>query len=478
MDIVPCLARKYEFDEKENKYTFYLRSDVYFHDESCFLDGKGRKVVADDILFSFNRSYRECFEQFKNLFDFFICDTVRNEIAGMKSINDTVLEIRLNKPCVFFLKILTLKILSIVPHEAVDYYKENLRYHAVGTGPFVLKSWDRKEKILLTANKKYFEKDPDGNSLPYVDGIIFRYSCDRRTANFDMLNDKVDIMAENVENNKDLFEKDGKQIKNYREKMQVFRIKELKLNYFGFNINPRFQGNKNSPALNKYLRKAVHFAIDRKKLVSVFLNNFGVPVTNGFIPEFLYPALQTHLSSTDYFNIDSVKYYLANGGFPNGKGMPELFIHGTERTQLLLEYIQTQLKNAGMNVKIKIEPNDNYHSKIKSGPLPAFIRNWTYDFNDDYNLFCIFYSKNIPPMGFNYSGFENKLFDKLLDISSGDSENRFNLFNEMNKILMEELPVIPLYFKESVILVNNKVDGFEMNMLDFINFKNIRKIKN
>jgi peptide/nickel transport system substrate-binding protein len=479
MDIIPCIARRYEYDEKENKYTFYLRNDVYFHDDSCFLDGKGRKVKADDFIYSFNRAYKQCYEQIKNVFDFFICDTIKKELLGLRSLNDSVLEIRLQKPCVFFLKVLTLKIFSVIPHEALEFYKENILNHAVGTGPFILKKWDKKEKvILLKANKKYFEKDRDGFALPYADGVIFRYKCDRRNANLDMLNNKVDIMTENLENNNDLFEKDGSLQSNYAKIMTVHRNKELMLQYLGFLVNPNLDGSRNSPALNKNIRKAIHFAIDRNKLVTLLLNKSGLPVTNGFIPEFLYPALSANLHSVNYFNPDSAKYYLAKAGFPSGKGMPVLNIHGPDRTKNLLEYIQTELKNVGMNVKIKIEPNENFQSKIKLGLFPAFIRSWTYDYNDDYSLFSIFYSKNKPPFGFNYTWFYNKEFDKLFESSMGNSENRFNLFNNMNNILMDEMPVVPLYYKESIVLIHKNISGFQMNMLDFIDFRYIRKLEN
>jgi len=476
MNIIPCIARRYEFDEKENKYTFYLRTDVYFHDDSCFLDGKGRKVIADDFINSFNRAYNESYEQIKNVFDFFMRDTITKELLGLKSLSDSVLEIQLQKPCIFFLKLLTLKIFSVIPHEALEFYKDNFLYHAVGSGPFILKNWDRKENVLLLkANRKYFEKDPKGYVLPYADGLIFRYRCDRRNANLDILKNKVDVMSENVENNKDLFEKDGNLLEDYAKIMNVHRNKVLMLQYLGFLVNPELDGGKNSPALNKNIRKAVHFAIDRTKLVTIYLNKSGIPVTNGFMPEFLYPALSSNIHSVNYYNPDSAKYYLNKAGFPSGKGMPVLFIHGPERIKNLLEFIQSQLKNVGMNVKIKIEPNENFQMKIKLGILPAFIRSWTYDYNDDYNLFSVFYSKNKPPFGFNYTWFNNKEFDKLFETSAGNSENRFNLFNKMNKILMDEMPVVPLYYKESIVLVSKNITGFEMNMLDNMDFRFVRK---
>ncbi|HWY99202.1 MAG TPA: ABC transporter substrate-binding protein, partial [Bacteroidia bacterium] len=162
--IKPSIAKSWEIQNDGRLYVFHLRNDVYFQDDLVFSNGKGRKVVASDFVHSFFRLFDARVSDATTL----ISDVDRNApgtFQGFQALNDSTFQIYLKKPYAPFMSILTMKYFSVVPVEAIDKYGQDFGEHPIGTGPFRLKRWDRGNKLVLTRNENYFEKDAQGNSL-------------------------------------------------------------------------------------------------------------------------------------------------------------------------------------------------------------------------------------------------------------------------------------------------------------------------
>ena len=152
----PCIAKSWKISEDGLNYVFDLRTDVFFHDHDKFKDGKGRKVVAQDFVYSFKR-----------LIDSTVASTggwLFNDKVDksnpFESLNDATFRINLRTPFHPMLGLLTLQYCSVVPKEIVDFYGKDFRAHPVGTGPFKLVRWEESNVLVLTKNENCKNSDP------------------------------------------------------------------------------------------------------------------------------------------------------------------------------------------------------------------------------------------------------------------------------------------------------------------------------
>ena len=137
MNLVPMVAKSWDISEDGLIYTFHLRDDVRFHEDTCFM--QPRCVTAEDFVYSFNRVV----DKSLNSPGLWIFSSVKHDDDqyAFTSLDDTTFQIELLKPFPPFLGILSMTYASVVPHEAVEYYGDDFRSHPVGTGPFKFQYW-------------------------------------------------------------------------------------------------------------------------------------------------------------------------------------------------------------------------------------------------------------------------------------------------------------------------------------------------
>ncbi|MEW6774173.1 MAG: ABC transporter substrate-binding protein [Bacteroidota bacterium] len=474
LNVLPCIAKSWDIEDDGTKYIFHLRNDVYFHDDPCFPNGKGRKVTAYDFEFSFNRLLITPNSTAASLLAY-IDRSERTNYRPFQSINDSTFVIYLKQPYSVFLNILTMKYFSVIPYEAVDYYKKSFRTHAVGTGPFILKQWEEGNQLILIKNPNYFEKDKEGNPLPYLDAISISFMKDKETAFIEFLNGKLDLLSgADAINVNEVLDKNGNLNSTYASKCYLQKSSYLKTDYIGLLVDEKI--NKNSPLLKKPFRKALNYAIDRERLVKYFRNGIGMPALAGFIPKG-FKSFDTNVVKGYHYNSDKVKELLKEAGYPDGKGLPELTLHITEDYKEQASFLQSQWKEFNIPVKVQIEQPSVFRQATFLTQYEMFKKNWLADYIDEENFFSLFYSKNFAPIGFNYTHFKNIEFDLLYEKSlrTSDEKEKIKIYQEMDKIIIDEAPVIPLYYDEIVRLVSPKVKGLTVSPTNVLSLKCVRK---
>ncbi len=470
LQVEPSIAKSWSISDDEKTYTFILRNDVFFHESEFFPDKKTRKVIAADFVYSFNRLYDPKVSSAMSLLDNV------DKAKGFEAPNDTTFVITLKESFSPFLGILTMKYFSVVPKEIVTHFAEDFRKHPIGTGAFKFKMWEEGTQLVMLKNENYFEKIGE-EKLPFLDAVSVSFIKDKETGFMQFMKGDIDMISGlDAFTPGEVLDDKGKLKPFYAEKFNLQTQPYLKTDYLGFLIDEKEAAVKNNPILKRAIRRAINYAIDREKLIKHFRNSLGIPATAGFIPGGL-PSFNPQVVKGYTYNPDKARDLLLEAGFPDGKGLPEITLYSTETYLEMFEFIQGQLAEANIKIKIEVEKASVLTPAVANNEIPFFRKSWIGDYPDEENFMSLFYSKNFSPKGFNYTHYSNPVFDKMYEqarICLNDSLKK-SLYQKMDQMLMDDAPIVPLYYDEVVRLVSKKVDGLTTNPMNLLNLKRVRK---
>lgn len=463
----PALAHSWDFSEDGLTYTFHLRDDVNFHPSSYIRDST-RKVVANDFVYSFER----ILDPLVASPGVWIFDHL-SKSEPLTAVDDSTLIITLEEPFPPFLSILAMPYCAVVPREVVDHPDADFAHHPVGTGPFIFKMWSADEKLILRRNPNYFEKDASGTSLPYLDGISISFIKDKQSEFLEFLSGNLDFLSGVHPAYKDeLLTRSGTLNPNYQDRFLLITQPYLNTEYLGIRLSPD-QDDEVGPLMKKEVRQAINYGFDRKKMMKYLRNNLGYPATAGMIPL----GLQGHLpdSSGYYYDPDRARTLLEQAGYPGGKGIGVIPLTTTSDYLDLCEFIQFELGKIGLKVEINVSTGASFRNMVANANLPFFRASWIADYADAENYLALFYSGNHTPKGPNYTHFSSASYDSLYleAVICIDDIKRWQLYREMDAIIIEEAPVVPLFYDMVVRFVPDHIKGFRPNPMNNLVLKNV-----
>lgn len=476
----PLLAKSFEITDSGKTYTFNLRTDVYFHDDDCFPDKKGRKVTAQDFKYCYERVcnpkvktrglwvYRDKVVGAEEFAD--APGKVRG-ISGFIVLNDSTFQIKLIQPFAPFLSILTMPYGYVYPHEAVEFYNEEFGYHIVGTGPFKFVRWEYDKELVFEKNKNYWVKDNNGTHLPYLDGFKVLFIRSHETEFLDFRERKLEFEKPSIDIYSQITDENG----NLKPEYNFELVKQAYLNtvYLTTMMNPNMDGGKNNPlAENKKLRQALNYAIDREKIVKFVLRGKGTPGINGPLPKGM-PGFSEEVIGYKY-DKDKATKLLEEAGYPGGKGLNlKLVYHNDESQRELCETLQSQFKDIGVNIEIEEMLGAAHRTAQNEGKLTFWRANWGADYYDPENYYALFYSKNETPTGPNTTHYKNSLVDSLYEVALRltDFNERMKAYREIDKIIFEDSPWMIVYYNQYIYLFQDYVTGMYVDGLGIINLK-------
>jgi len=469
----PCIAKSWELSPDGKQYTFHLRSDVYFHDDPLFKNGKGRKAVAGDFVYSFGRLIDP---KVASSGSWIFSDKVDRKNA-FTAINDTTLLIKLKQPFPPLLSMLTAQYCSVVPHEVVDYYGRDFRQHPIGTGPFKFKYWKEGEVMVLLKNEKYWEKDKDGSTLPHLDAIRATFIGDKQTEFMEFISKKLDFLNDiDGSYRDDILTKSGKVTQKYKGKFILNTGPYLNTIYLGMLVDSSLAIVKSCPLRHLKIRQAINYAIDKQKMIKYLRNSMGTQGSAGFIPMGMpgFDAKEVHGYT---YNPEKARQLLKEAGYPDGKNLPEIVLHTTVSYRSLIEYVQGQLDRVGIKTSVEITQGASLRELVSKNGVNFFYGTWIADYPDAENYLSVFYSKNKIPWGPNYTGFKNKHFDALFEqaYNEANDEKRYALYRQMDNLVMQQSPVVVLYYDKRVNLYQNNIAGYSINAQNLLVLKKVRK---
>ncbi len=449
---VPGVAKSWDISEDGLVYTFHLREDARW--------SSGEPVTAHDFVRSYKRILTPAlgadyaymlYNYVAGAKDYYEGRITDFSEVGFRAIDDRTLEVRLLHPTPYLLNAMNHYAWFPVHIPTVEKFGgldrrgtawtrlENL----VGNGPFVLKEWRPNQRLVVKRSPTYWDRD-----TVQLDEIAF-YPVDNLDAEERMFRTgELDITQEIPVGKIDAYRRDNP---------SVLRIDPyLGIYFYRFNT-------RRAPLDDVRVRKALALAVDRESLVKNVTRAgeqpayaVSYPNNNGYTP-------QARLTGT----IEDAKRLLAEAGYPDGKGAPviELLYNSQQNHRLIAEALQQMWrKNLGIEVTLRNEEWRVYLDAVDTGNFMMQRAGWIADYTDPNVFLDLWETNNLN----NDTGWGSPVYDELLarSLQAKTDEERFALYQQMDAILVEELPVMPLFYYTRPRLVSERVTGFHPTLLD------------
>ena len=479
----PGIAETWDVSEDGLTYTFHLRKDAKWSD--------GKPVTAHDFEYSWKRicdpavasdALQAITDYVVGGMEYFNGTGSRDDVKAT-AVDDYTFEVVLKNPAPFFPQLVANDVYLPVREDIVETYGEGWEKKpetCIGNGPFRLEEYKIGSHFLFAKNENYY--DADKVKLPGIKAVII---TDSNTAYQGYEAGEIDVISS-------LPAEQVPQI--VAEDPNAIVTADTGTYFINFN-------NDKAPFDNVHARRAVALAIDRKMITEQILKNGSVPASGFIAPTCLktdggsFRTMEADGYPTEEFgidprkaNVEAAKAELAEAGYPNGEGFPEVeLVYGnSDKNKRICEAVAQMLKtNLNINVKLRAEESSVFISTKRDGKFDMATGGWTNVPFDASGLIKLFHSQN----GNNtahwrwqpYAGDPNdtvlnpgnKAFDEAFDKAmASQGAERDAAWAEADKALMEDMPVTVLYYPSFVALVNqDQVSGVELTNSNSFMFK-------
>lgn len=471
LQVEPLIAESWDILDSGKRYVFRLRDDVYWHKSEHFGKDSTRKVVAGDFVYSFNRILDpKTASPGKWVFDAIAPD-------GVRATDDRTLEIVLKDAFPPFLSMLSMQYCNVVPKEIVEHYGEDFRSNPIGCGPFKMAFWMENVALVYHKNDGFWQKDSNGEGLPYLDAIKIDFVRDMSAEFTGLVKGQYDFMSGIHPAYKDeLLTPTGALNQGFDESIVFQKTPFIKTDYIGILVDPDLALSANHPLSDSKVRRALNHAINRSQMVRYLRNNAVISADEGFIPK----GLSGHRENASYrydYSIAKAKELLKEAGYENGEGLDKITLSTTSDYVDLCEFLQFEWRKIGITCEIEVLAGASHREKVSKSQAQLFRKSWLADYPDAENFLGLFYSENFCPGGPNYTHFKSAQFDSLFVLSrkQKDLEKRTELYEKMDSLIMMEAPVIPLFYDQVSHFIRPEVTQFETNAINMLDLKETKK---
>ncbi|WAM34531.1 peptide ABC transporter substrate-binding protein [Caldicellulosiruptor morganii] len=458
---VPGMAEKWTVSKDGLTYTFYLRKNAKWSD--------GKPVTAYDFEYAWKRALdpKTASEYAYQLFYIkngrkFNEGKAKASDVGVKALNETTLQVKLESPTPYFIDLTNFPTYFPVRKDIVEKYGEKWQTDPktyIGNGPFKMTKWVHNSYTELVKNPNYW----DAKSIT-LEKIVFKLSEDERSNLLAYEARQVDG-AEGIPTDEiDRLKKNG----------------ELKtaplLGTYYYLVNCKMK-----PFNDPRVRRALSLAIDRKYIVDKIGKLNQKPAT-GFVPYDIKGISKDFRIESGSFlpekaDLATAKKLLAEAGYPNGKGFPEVEIiyNTSEGHKKIAEAIQNMWQQLGLKVKISNMEWKVLLQRRQNKDFMVARDGWVGDYMDPMTFLDLFtsYSEN------NNTNWSDKKYDSLIDLAKKtvDPKQRMKYLMQAEKILMDQSVVIPIYFYTKGYLLRDYVKNYYISPLGFNYFMYAKIVK-
>ena len=459
-------AESMEVSEDGLVYTFKIREDAKWSD--------GEAVTADNFKYSWLRALNKetaaeyAYQLFyiKNAEKFYNGEATAEEV-GINVIDEKTLEVTLETPTAYFPQLLAFTTYVPLREDIVSANPEGWATNPetyVSNGPFKLVQWDMKDQLVFEKNENYWDKDS-----VKLESLTFKLVTDDTTAyselkagNFDMVN--------SVPTN---------EIEPGIEEGLVHVNPKLGNYYFAINVGKQDTLSEDVKEVlnNKLVRQALNLAIDRQEIIDNVGKAEQIPAYS-FVPQGITDENGNDFASKEYYdpsdmegNIAKAKELLKEAGYENGNGIPtiELMYNSEGVHKDICQIIQQNWEEIGVNVELTNQEWAVFLNTRQQGDYQIARHGWIGDYIDPMTFLDLW----VTGGGNNDCGFSNARYDELIAAAKveTDSAKRLEMLREAEDILMDEMPILPIYYYTTVTAANENVKGVRISTLGKISFK-------
>ena len=419
----------------QRDYEFTLRRGVSFHN--------GQPLTAADVKYTFESMLDPATHSPKR--------SLLKQLASIEQTGTHQLRFHLNAPHAPFVEQFTL---GIVPAGSPSNDKP-----PPGSGPFMLEAADAGEKVTLKANANYWE------GKPALAGVVFKTVPDAMVRVLEFKKQSIDFMQNDIE-------PDILPWLRRNTHADIAVHEGTTFQYIGINLT--------HPILKQLkVRQALALAIDRDAIIRHLLKDTGAAASGLLAP--INWAFDDTVRLWPH-DPEMAKRLLDEAGFadPDGAGPLPRFRLSFKTSNIdlrrrIAEALKEQLAKVGIELEIRAYEWGTFFGDIKKGNFHLYSLAWVSVLDPDIQ-YQIFHSASVPPDGDNRGRYSNLAVDRLLEKgrTEFDEVERKRIYRQVQKLLAEDLPYVPLWWWKNVVVKNPSVKGFvPYPDGDFISFKNV-----
>jgi len=460
--VKPGIAESWEFTDNDTTITFKLRDSKW---------SDGSKLTAHDFVYSWKRGMDPATaSEYAWIWEY--TNVVGAQRAaegegsldevGIEALDDNTLQVKVTRPTDYLVSLLSFYHFMPVKQSSVEAGPEGSwaidPELAISNGPFKLTSYTVGEGLTMRKNRNYWKADEVGLSaieVAFIDNHTTAYTA-YQAGEFDFLSEVPTaeipkLVAENPE-------------------FYIFPL--LGTYYYNFNLDLDMWKDEK-------VRRALALAIDREKITEIQARG-SVPAS-GFVPvgfvdhegnDFAEVAAFLGTIPTDESGIEEAKRLLAEAGYPNGEGFPKFTImyNTSETHKQVAEMVQEMWKtNLGIETDLENQEWAVFQDTRKMGDYELSRGGWLTDFMDPMGMLAIFMTEN----AYNDPNYYNSDFDALLsEANKTTGAAHFDALYLAEAILMEDLPIVPVYHYTEIYLSSPQVKNWTRSVLSALDFSN------
>jgi len=439
--LFPDLAERMPKASPNGKiYTIPIRRGVLFHN--------GREMKAADVKYSLERQAHPTARSWGPSFASNIVggktviEGKATAMPGIEVVDDYTVRITLEQPQAAFPLILSMAFNAIVPKEEVARWGEEFRLHPVGTGPFKLERWTPGQEIVFVKNPRYFR-----TGLPHLDRIIYKFGVDPSVGLLRFERGEADYLADGLAG------QDAPRVRSDpRLNQMVFVADNIYLSFLIMNTEV-------APFNDVRVRRAIAMMVDRDRLVQV-AGGLGIPAKGYILPQ--VSCYDPNFSGVPPFEPAQARALLAEAGYAGGFSV-NLDSSTTGSMPFSLEWqqvLQQNLATIGVRTEIRRFTSGTLGRMLDDRVSVLALNGWGASFLDPVDhIGTLVLSDGLNARRARYRNPEiDRLFSQAERTASPEVRCRY--YRQINKMALEDLPIIPLVITRTMHLRSPRIGQF------------------